>query len=119
MSRDRTRSYGSSNHNEAPSTSGPHIRLDVTRFGFSFDDDQLAMREAAETFARARVAPGAAERDHTREYPLELVQELAQMGLLAMKVSTSRRAIWSPTSSTLTRRPSNASATCSPSRVAS
>ena len=50
-------------------------RLDLSRFGFDFADDQLAMREAAESFARARVAPGAVERDRTRQYPLELVEE--------------------------------------------
>lgn len=44
------------------------------------------MREAAEKFARERVAPGAVERDVSRVYPLELVTELAQMGLLTMKV---------------------------------
>jgi alkylation response protein AidB-like acyl-CoA dehydrogenase len=63
------------------------IRLDLSRFGFALDDAQLAMREAADNFARTRVAPGAAERDRTREYPLELVHELAQMGLLAIKVA--------------------------------
>ncbi|MCA9685434.1 MAG: acyl-CoA dehydrogenase family protein, partial [Myxococcales bacterium] len=61
-------------------------RLDLQRFAFDLDEQQLAMREAAEQFARERVAPGAVERDRTRIYPLELVQELAQMGLLAMKV---------------------------------
>lgn len=60
--------------------------LDLSRFGFAFDDEQLAMREAAEKFARERVAPGAVERDVSRVYPLELVTELAQMGLLTMKV---------------------------------
>jgi alkylation response protein AidB-like acyl-CoA dehydrogenase len=45
------------------------------------------MREAAEQFARERVGPGAAERDHTREYPLALVRELGEMGLLGMKVA--------------------------------
>ncbi|MFO7565232.1 MAG: acyl-CoA dehydrogenase family protein [Enhygromyxa sp.] len=86
MTRDRT--YGSSKSDDAgPSTTGVDHRLDLTRFGFPLDEDQLAMREAAESFARVRVAPGAVERDQTREYPLELVQELAQMGLLTMKVS--------------------------------
>lgn len=62
-------------------------QLDLSRFAFDFDDDQLAMREAAEQFARERVRPGAAERDRTREYPLALVREMGEMGLLGMKVS--------------------------------
>lgn len=61
-------------------------RIDLSRFGFALSEEQLAMREAAEQFARTRVASGAATRDQTREYPLELVRELGQMGLLAMKV---------------------------------
>lgn len=87
MTRDRSRTYGSSTPDDAHPAANLHVRLDLSRFGFTLDEDQLAMREAAESFARARVAPGAVERDRTREYPLELVQELAQMGLLCMKVS--------------------------------
>ncbi len=65
----------------------PSHHFDLSRLGFDFSDEQLAMREAALSFARERVAPGAVERDRTREYPLPLVRELAEMGLLAMKVS--------------------------------
>jgi alkylation response protein AidB-like acyl-CoA dehydrogenase len=85
---DRTRSYGGSDStsSEAPSPGIEPGRLDLSRFAFELNEDQLAMREAAENFARVRVAPGAAERDRTRVYPIELVEELAQMGLLAMKV---------------------------------
>lgn len=44
------------------------------------------MREAAVTFARERLEPGAAERDRSGRFPLELVRELGAMGLLGMKV---------------------------------
>ena len=45
------------------------------------------MRDAASSFARERIAPGAAERDRSGRFPLELVRELGGMGLLGMKVS--------------------------------
>lgn len=45
------------------------------------------MRRTAADFAVERLAPGAAERDKSRRFPIELVTELGEMGLLAMKVS--------------------------------
>jgi len=62
-------------------------RVDIDRFGFVLTPEQKLVREAAVAFAQQRVAPGAAERDRTRRYPLELVRELGAMGLLAMKVA--------------------------------
>lgn len=59
-------------------------RLD--RLGFPLTAEQKQMRDAAATFARDRLAPGAAERDRTRVFPLEIVRELGELGLLAMKV---------------------------------
>ncbi len=57
------------------------------RLGFAFTEQQQLMRRAAEEFARDRLAPTAAQRDRTRKFPLELVRELGDMGLLGMKVS--------------------------------
>ena len=59
---------------------------ELERFGFDFTEDQLLMREAARTFARDQLAEGAAQRDKTRRFPIELIAELGQMGLLGMKV---------------------------------
>jgi hypothetical protein len=87
MAGDRERTYGGSDETKADARGGVEPgRVDLSRFAFDLDDDQLAMREAAEQFARERVAAGAVERDRARAYPLELVEELARMGLLAMKV---------------------------------
>jgi alkylation response protein AidB-like acyl-CoA dehydrogenase len=58
----------------------------LNRLGFSFTEEQQLMRRAAADFARERLAPTAAERDRTRKFPLELVTELGDMGLLGMKV---------------------------------
>lgn len=60
---------------------------DVHRLGFSLTEEQRLIGDAARDFAQRRLAPGAAERDKTGKFPLEHVQELAQLGLLAMKVS--------------------------------
>ncbi len=60
--------------------------VDLSRLGFSFTPEQLLMREAAAEFARTRLAPTAAERDRTRQYPIDLIAELGTMGLLGMKV---------------------------------
>ncbi len=57
------------------------------RLSFHPTEEQLLIRDAARTFARNRLAPGAAERDRKAAYPHDLFGELAEMGLLAMKVS--------------------------------
>lgn len=59
-------------------------RLD--RFGVVFSDEQRLIAETARTFAARRLAPRAAERDRSGRYPLDEFQELAALGLLAMKV---------------------------------
>ena len=88
MSRDRVQIYGGTESTSSAIVADRQgAAVNLRRFGFAFGEEQLAMRQAAETFARERVAPGAVERDRTRAYPLELVEELAEMGLLAMKVS--------------------------------
>ncbi len=57
-----------------------------SRLGFDLTDDQLAIARTVRAFALERVLPGAAERDRTGAYPHELFPELAELGLLAMKV---------------------------------
>jgi alkylation response protein AidB-like acyl-CoA dehydrogenase len=56
------------------------------RSTFPLTDEQLSVAAVARDFASRRLAPGAAERDRTAKFPLELVGELASLGLLAMKV---------------------------------
>ncbi|MCC7385852.1 MAG: acyl-CoA dehydrogenase family protein [Deltaproteobacteria bacterium] len=58
----------------------------LDRLATDLTDEQRMVGESAREFAGKRLAPGAAERDKTGAFPLEQIQELAQLGLLAMKV---------------------------------
>jgi hypothetical protein len=57
----------------------PRIAADLT-------DEQLLIARAVRSFATARLAPRAAERDRDGTYPLDELDGLAELGLLAMKV---------------------------------
>ncbi|MEM7249556.1 MAG: acyl-CoA dehydrogenase family protein, partial [Acidobacteriota bacterium] len=50
--------------------------------------DQQAIRDSVREFAREQVAPGAAERDQTAEFPVELVKQCAEMGLMGVSIPT-------------------------------
>ena len=54
--------------------------------GMSFTDEQQLIFDTAMAFAGERVAPGAAARDHEGRFPVELVDEMAALGLLGVKV---------------------------------
>lgn len=58
----------------------------LERFGFTLSEEQLHIGRGARDFAVRRVAEGAAERDRTGRYPTDLIGQLAELGLLAMKV---------------------------------
>jgi alkylation response protein AidB-like acyl-CoA dehydrogenase len=58
----------------------------IVRFGYPLSDEQQALRALAERFARERIAPGAAERDRRRVFPVELLGEIGALGLFAVKV---------------------------------
>jgi alkylation response protein AidB-like acyl-CoA dehydrogenase len=74
-------------NNESSSSTDGGARVGaLARLAFPFTEEQLLMRDAVRTFARERLLPGAALRDRERCFPAELVQELASLGLLAMKV---------------------------------
>lgn len=55
---------------------------------FSLDDKQIELRAEARAFARERVAPGAAERDLTKEFPAGIVKEAAARGYTAFLAPT-------------------------------
>ncbi|MFW6050302.1 MAG: acyl-CoA dehydrogenase family protein [Myxococcota bacterium] len=50
-----------------------------------FSEEQRLLRETARTFARERLAPAAADRDRRGAFPIELVPEMGELGLLAMR----------------------------------
>ncbi|MGZ3454498.1 MAG: acyl-CoA dehydrogenase family protein [Polyangiales bacterium] len=58
----------------------------MDRFAFPFEEDELLAATTAREFAARRLAPEASERDRTARFPLDRIGELAELGLLAMKV---------------------------------
>jgi hypothetical protein len=62
-----------------------------SRLGLTLSEEQRMVADAARGFATRRLAPGAAERDRTGRFPREELGELAELGLLAMKVPTDER----------------------------
>lgn len=63
------------------------MTADIDRFGFDISDDQREVRAMMLRFAEDRLAPGAAARDRTHEFPRDLINELAALGGMGMKVS--------------------------------
>ncbi|MBM4283056.1 MAG: acyl-CoA dehydrogenase [Deltaproteobacteria bacterium] len=54
--------------------------------GFPLTEEQQLVADTALAFARDRVAPGAAARDHDGRYPDELLPVMAKLGLFGVKV---------------------------------
>ena len=59
----------------------------MDRFAFPIAEEDLLVAKAARDFAERRLVAGAAERDAQARFPVEQIQELGKLGLLAMKVS--------------------------------
>jgi alkylation response protein AidB-like acyl-CoA dehydrogenase len=53
---------------------------------FDYRDDQLAVRDAVRDFGRGRIAPNAERWSESGAFPLELLPELARLGLLGLAV---------------------------------
>ena len=53
---------------------------------FQLTEEQAAIRDLARDFARNEILPGAAERDRSHAFPAEIVQQLGEMGFMAMFV---------------------------------
>src|SRR6201994_4030784 len=51
---------------------------------FTFTDEQEQFRQAVARFARERVAPGSRDRSGSGTYPMELLRELASLGVLGI-----------------------------------
>ena len=58
----------------------------LARLTFPLTEEQRLVADAARDFATRSLAPGAAERDRTAQFPLDQVASLASLGLLGMKV---------------------------------
>jgi alkylation response protein AidB-like acyl-CoA dehydrogenase len=53
---------------------------------FSLSEDQIAIREMAQSFARDRLAPHALEWDEKKHFPVEVIRETAALGIAAIYV---------------------------------
>jgi len=53
---------------------------------FDFNEEQIAVRDAARDFAQNILKPGVIERDEKQEYAAEEIKQLAELGFLGMMV---------------------------------
>jgi alkylation response protein AidB-like acyl-CoA dehydrogenase len=53
---------------------------------FALTEDQLAIQETALAFARERIAPSAAEWDERGHFPIDVIKEMAGLGMAAIYV---------------------------------
>jgi len=53
---------------------------------FSLGEDQIAIREMAQAFARDRLAPHALEWDEKKHFPVDVIRETAALGMAAIYV---------------------------------
>src|SRR5438874_9284405 len=67
-----------------PGTTQP--RLVEVRLNFSYRDDQLLVRDTVREFVRSRIVPNAAAWSEKGEFPLELLPEIAALGLTGLAV---------------------------------
>ncbi|PYQ58391.1 MAG: acyl-CoA dehydrogenase [Acidobacteria bacterium] len=57
-----------------------------TGVDFSLSEDQQLLRDEVRRFAVERIQPGVAERDREHRFPVDIFQEMGEMGLLGMLV---------------------------------
>jgi len=53
---------------------------------FQLSEEQQMMKEMAHKFADNRVKPGAAERDRTHEFPVDILKECSELGFMGVAV---------------------------------
>lgn len=53
---------------------------------FDLNEDQLMLQDMVRKFAAEEVAPGAAQRDRTCEWPKDVVEKMGELGLLGVNV---------------------------------
>ncbi|KAJ1965889.1 hypothetical protein GGI12_000461 [Dipsacomyces acuminosporus] len=69
------------------STTG-RLRNAGPAFGFQLKDDQLSIQETARQFAKDVIIPRAAHHDKTGEYPVEIIQQAWELGLVNTHIPT-------------------------------
>ena len=58
---------------------------DISRLGFALSADNSEVRNMMLRFAKDELAPGAAQRDQSHQFPLAQINKLAGLGAMAMK----------------------------------
>ncbi len=53
---------------------------------FNFTEEQLSIQSMARDFAQKRIAPAAAQADAEAKFPLEIIREMGQLGLMSIEV---------------------------------
>ena len=51
---------------------------------FNLNDEQIMLQKMMRAFADEVVAPGAIERDKTKAFPIEIFNQLAEMGIMGL-----------------------------------
>ncbi len=54
---------------------------------FTFNEEQLAVRDAAREFAQTELLPGVIERDEKQKFPAEQIKKMGELGFLGMMVA--------------------------------
>ena len=54
---------------------------------FTFNEEQLAVRDAAREFAQTELLPGVIERDEKQQFPAEQIKKMGELGFLGMMVA--------------------------------
>lgn len=58
--------------------------LEETSLSFELNDDQKMIRDSVKDFVERHVAPTVLERDQTKEFPQDIVNQLGEMGMLGI-----------------------------------
>ena len=58
----------------------------MTAISFELSEEQELLRGEVRRFAEERIAPGVAERERAHEFPLAILEQMGEMGLLGMLV---------------------------------
>lgn len=59
-------------------------RLGVMKLNFELTDEQKMLQKMIREFAEEVVAPGAIERDQTKQFPKEIFKQLGEMGIMGL-----------------------------------
>ncbi len=67
-------------------TAAPANSEGIEGIDFGLTEDQELLREQVRRFAEERIQPGAQQRDREHRFPVEIFQEMGELGLLGMLV---------------------------------